>query len=171
MTDTFCIAPLRRLPAVHGRFVYLKHYSPCLLASSLTLSMVESLLAWRVCLLPAGFDGEAAGGVRVEVDADFTKWTGEEWREEVLDDSFWMSGVAWEEAEARVRSGLSVGTEEDLPRCLEGEAWVVLSGSPSLDPIIPRVAIHCLCNTRHKHVRHNISSRHTPHQPVPLTNT
>lgn len=109
--------------------------------------MVESLLAWRVCRLPVGFDGEAAGGVRVEVEADFTRWTGEEWREEVLDDSFCMSGAAWEEAEARVMSGLSVGTEEDLPRCLEGEAWVVLSGSPSLDPIMPRVATHCLCNT------------------------
>ena len=83
--------------------------------------MVESLLAWSVCLLLAGFEGELAGGVRVEVDADFTRWTGEEWREEVLDDSLWLSWEAWVDAEARVRSGLSVGTEDDLPRCLEGE--------------------------------------------------
>lgn len=128
--------------------------------------MVESLLACSCCLLPAGLEGELAGGERVEVDADFTRWTGDEWREEVLEDNLWTSGEAWAEAEARVMGGLSVGTEEDRPRCLEGEggeAWVVLPGSPSLDPIMPRVSYHCLCNTRRKHVRHNTHT-HTPQQ-------
>lgn len=64
-----------------------KLHIPFLLASSLTLSMVESLLACSCCLLPAGLEGELAGGERVEVDADFTKCTGEEWSEEVLEDS------------------------------------------------------------------------------------
>lgn len=69
-----------------------------------------------------------------------------------------MSGEAWAEAEARVMGGLSVGTEEDRPRCLEGEggaAGDVLPGSPSLDPIMPRVSLYCLCNTRRRHVRQN----------------
>lgn len=49
--------------------------------------MVESLLACSCCLLLAGLEGEVEGGERVEVDADFTRWTGEAWREEVLEDS------------------------------------------------------------------------------------
>ena len=78
-------------------------------------------MACSVCFLVEDLAGELAGGVRVEVDADFTRWTGEEWRDEVLEESLWMSGEAWVAAEAMVRSGLSVGTEEDLPRCLDSE--------------------------------------------------
>lgn len=155
---------------VYGTDEHQERYLPCLAVSSLTLSMVESLLACSCCLLLAGLEGEVAGGERVEVEADFTRCAGEEWREEVLEDSLWMSGEAWEEVDARVGGGLSVGTEDDLPRCLEGEAWVVLPGSPSLDPIMPRVALHCLCNTRRRHVSHNTHA-HTLTLNVPLLNS
>lgn len=80
-----------------------------------------------------------------------------------------MSGAAWEEDEARVRGGLSVGTEDDLPRCLEGdefEAWDVLPGSPSLDPIMPRVAPHCLCNTRPTPVSRSTPAHTTRNVPL-----
>lgn len=85
----------------------------------------------------------------------------------------WMSREAWEEVEARVMGGLSVGTEEDLPKCLEGEVgegWVVLPGSPSLDPIMPRVVPHCLCNTRRRKVSY-YTHAHTLTIYVPLLTT